>query len=68
MHTMWIFFDHQNYTEKKVHCNNVDVSTMKIRPNKVRGQDMVLIAQRNYIEKVRGNDVEIRRNLVFDVL
>ena len=23
--------------------------------------------QRNYIEKVRGNDVEIRRNLVFDV-
>ena len=23
--------------------------------------------QRNHIEKVRGNDVEIRRNLVFDV-
>ena len=23
--------------------------------------------QRNYIEKVRGNDVEIRRNLAFDV-
>ena len=23
--------------------------------------------QRNYIENVRGNDVEIRRNLVFDV-
>ena len=22
---------------------------------------------RNYFEKVRGNDVEIRRNLVFDV-
>ena len=68
MHTMWIFFDHQNYTEKKVHWNNVDVSTMKIRPNKVRGQDMVFIAQRNYIKKVRGNVVEIRRNLVFDVL
>ena len=23
--------------------------------------------QRNYIEKIRGNDAEIRRNLVFDV-
>ena len=65
---MWIFFGHTNYTEKKStskQCgffgyeNQVEKSTWKRRG---------FFAQQNYIKKVRGNDVEIRRNLVFDVL
>ena len=51
---MWIFFGHTNYTEKKVHRNNVDFSAMKIRSKKVRGKDGVFslskITSKKYVE------------------
>ena len=60
------FFDHRNYIEKSTwkQCgffdqrNYIEKSTRKPRG---------FFDQRNHIEKVRGNDVETRRNLVFDV-
>ena len=61
------FFDHRNYIEKSTwkqrgffgHRNYVEESTWK---------QIGFLAQRKYIKKVCGNDVEIRRNLVFEVL
>ena len=50
-------------TSKKVRGNDVDFSTIERSTWKRRG----FFDQRNYIEKVRGNDVEIRQNLVLDV-
>ena len=55
-------------SSKKVHGKNVDISTSKITSNKVCGNNAYFLDHRNYIEKVRGNDVEICRNLIFDVL
>ena len=60
------FFNHRNYIKKSTwterrffdHQNYVEKSTWKRRG---------FFDQLNYIEKVPGNDVEIRRNLVFDV-
>ena len=53
---------------EKVRVNNVDFSTIEITSKKVRGSDVGFsISERNYIKKVHGNDVEIRRNLVLDV-
>ena len=73
-------FDQQNYGEKsawkwrgifdieitseKVCGNDVDFSNTEITLKKVRGND---VNQQNYIEKVHGNEVEIRGNLAFDV-
>ena len=67
-------------TSKKVRGNKVEFSTIEIRSKKVRGSDVDFSTierstwkrrgffdQRNYIEKVRGNDVETRQNLVLDV-
>ena len=50
-------------TSKKVRGNHANFSTREITSKRVRG----FFDHRNYIVKVRGNDVEIRRNLVFDV-
>ena len=50
---------------KKVRGNNVDISTSEINQKntwKRRG----FLDHWNYIKKVYANDVEIRRNLVFN--
>ena len=56
-------------TSKKVRGNNVGFSTIEITLKKVRENNMNFstseimskkVRVRNYIEKVRGNDVEIR--------
>ena len=51
----------------KVRGNNVYFSTIEIYIEKSTWKQCGFFDHRNYIEKVRGNDVEIRRNLVFDV-
>ena len=53
-------------TSEKARGNNADFLNIEITSIKVRGND-VFLDQRNYIKKIHGNDVEIRRNLVFDV-
>ena len=53
-------------TSKKVCRNNMDFSTIEITSEKVREMTR-FFDQQNYIKKVLGNDVEICRNLVFDV-
>ena len=47
--------------------NNVDFSTIQITLKKSTWKSREFFDQQNYIEKVRGNGGEIRRNLVFDV-
>ena len=59
-------FNHRNYIEKSTwkqrrffyHQNYIEKSTWKRRG---------FFNQRNYIEEVRGNDVKICQNLIFDV-
>ena len=46
----------------------MDFSTREIAPKKSTWKRRGFFDQRNYIEKVRGNDAEIDQNLVFDVL
>ena len=52
-----------NIISKKVRGNNVDFSTVETTSKKLRG----FFDQPNYTEKLCGNDVEIRRNLAFNV-
>ena len=47
--------------------NNVDFSTIQITLKKSTWKLREFFDQQNYIEKVRENGGEIRRNLVFDV-
>ena len=54
-------------TLKKVRGNHVNFWTSKITSKKSTWKPRGFFDHQNYIEKVRGNDVEIRRNLVFDV-
>ena len=76
-------FSTTKITLKKVRGNNKHFSTSEITPKKVRGNDVDfstieitskkyvettrIFRSRNHIEKVRGDDMEIRRNLIFDV-
>ena len=76
-------FDHRNYTDKSTwkqqgffeHRNYIEKSTWKQRGffdhrnyiEKITWKRSGFLDHRDYIEKVCGNDVEIRRNLVFDV-
>ena len=50
---------------KKVRGNNVDFSTSEIVLKKVLGNDMVFLTIEITLKK--QNDVEICRNLVFDI-
>ena len=53
---------------KKVRGNYVDFSTIEINCiEKSMWKQRGFFDHRNYIQKVRGNDVEIRRNLVYNV-
>ena len=64
---------------KKVRGNNVDFSTIEITSKKVRGNNVdfsiIKLHRKNVVEatwifrpaKLCGNDIEIRRNLGFDV-
>ena len=54
-------------TSKKVRGNDVDFSSIEITSKKSMWKQRGFFDHRNYVEKVRGNDVEIRQNLVFDV-
>ena len=67
-------------TLTKVRGNNMDSSIIEIKSNgtkwifrstkihrKCTSKQRGFFDQRNYIEKVRGTDMEIRRHLVFDV-
>lgn len=69
---------------QKVRGNNVDCSTIEITSNKVRGNNVDFLTSKatskkiceatwilqpaNYIKKVRGNEMKIRQNFVFDIL
>ena len=69
-------------TLKNVNGNNVGFLTIEITPKKAWENNMVFstsnyiaksmwksrrfLDQQNYVKKVRGNDSEIRRNLLFD--
>ena len=53
-------------TSKKAHGSKVDFSTIEITSEKT-WKRCGFFDQRNDIEKVRGNDVKICRNLAFDV-
>ena len=68
---------------KKLGGSNMDFSTIKITLEKLGGKSVYFLTreitskkvrkksgffdQRNYMEKVRENDVEVRRNLVFNI-
>ena len=54
-------------TSKKVRGKNPHFSSIEITLKKSTWKRRAFLDQQNYIEKVRGNDVEIGRNLVFDV-
>ena len=61
-----VYFLTREITSKKVCGNNVGFSTREISSKKVRKKSG-FFDQRNYMEKVRENDVEVRRNLVFNI-
>ena len=72
------FFDHQNYVKKKevetpwifqpekLHRRKTVETTWIFRPSKLHQKSMWKkrrsFDHRNYVKKVRGNDVQIRRN------
>ena len=49
-------FPNIEITSEKVRGSNMDFLTIEITPKKVH-EKMWIFDQRNYIEKVRGNDV-----------
>ena len=59
------YFDERNDIEKSA-CCKVNFSTIEITSKKYV-ETTSIFDHRNYIEKVPGNDVEIRRSLVFHV-
>ena len=62
--TPWIFRINKLHRKSG---NNVDFSTSEITSKKLLENEVDFFDEPSYIEKVRGNDMEIRRNLVFDV-
>ena len=68
-----VFFQHQSYIGKKTwkqHANHVEITWIFDHRNSVGNSTRKrrgFFDQRNYIKKVRGNDVEICHNFVFDV-
>ena len=65
--TTWIFWP-SKLLWKTVRGNNVDFSTTEITSKKVHGNNMDFSTSKIKSKKVRGNYVEIRWNLVFEVL
>ena len=55
-------------TLKMVCGNNMNFSNSEITSKKSIWQQRGFFDQQNYIEKLRENDVKIRRNLILDLL